>query len=179
MSKSSHRLGAAAAVIAALAVMSPKLGFAQAQSCVAVFDFELIDSSLDGQTLGSNPAESNRLGLLSTQLRAWIDAESGWKNCDMAPVLNEARAANLSACGCIPRLIQSVGGRLAVVGSVHKVSNLILNINVDIFDATTGQMIVQQNADIRSNSDSSWKRGLDWLIEHRLDGVFKKLKEVL
>jgi hypothetical protein len=138
------------------------------QHCIAVFDFELIDMSLDGEVNGVKSDEQNRLQLLSAQLRDWINFSNVQHTCDMEPVRAEARAVNLSACGCVPRLAQAVGGDLAVVSSVHKISNLILNIKVDIFDARSNRLLAQMNADIRSNSDNSWKRGLKWLIDHRL-----------
>jgi hypothetical protein len=144
--------------------------------CIAVFDFELLDSSLEGEIKGSNPTEQQRLGLLTTGLRQWLAEGGRHQVCDMSPVAAEAKAANLSYCGCIQRLTQAVNGKLAIVGAVHKVSNLILNIGVDVFDAGTGKLVVQLNADIRSNSDNSWLRGLNWLIEHRLDGALRALE---
>lgn len=145
-------------------------------NCIAVFDFELLDSSLEGEIKGINPAEQQRLGLLTARLRQWLAEGGRHQVCDMAPVTAEAKAANLSYCGCIQRLTQAVNGKLAIVGAVHKVSNLILNVGVDVFDAGTGKLVVQLNADIRSNSDNSWLRGLNWLIEHRLDGALRSLE---
>jgi hypothetical protein len=159
---------------AAIALLARGVAVAAEESCIAVFDFELIDHSHEGELRGAKADEQQRLDLLSMQLRDWI-VKSGRKSCDMAPVAAEAHASNLSACGCVPRLAQNVGGGLAVVGSVHKLSNLILNVRVDVFDATTNRLLIQQNADIRSNTDASWKRGLDWLIKHRLSGSMAAL----
>ncbi|NJM29215.1 MAG: DUF3280 domain-containing protein [Rhizobiales bacterium] len=135
----------------------------------------MTDHSLEGEINGVKKDEQARLGLLTAQLRQWVESGSGWKNCDMAHVTAEADASNLSACGCVQRLAQAVGGKLAVLGSVHKVSNLILNIRVDVFDVSSNRLLIQQNADIRSNTDSSWKRGLEWLIKHRLAAALASL----
>jgi Protein of unknown function (DUF2380) len=143
--------------------------------CVAIFDFELIDMSLDGQINGSKDKEQLRLAQLTQKLRKWVAGEAGLLSCDMAPVEVESKASNLFACGCIQRLARSVDARLAVVGSVHKLSNLILNIRLDVFDVDTDKLVAQLNADIRSNTDSSWARGLDWLIQHRLGGAMAAL----
>lgn len=163
-------------IVAAGAVTPCHSAQATGKECIAVFDFELIDGSLEGEINGVKADEQNRLQLLSSQLRDWIDAGDGQDVCDMAPVRAEAQAANLSACGCIPRLAQAVGGDLAILGSVHKVSNLILNIRVDVFDARSNRLLAQLNADIRSNSDNSWKRGLKWLIDHRLTGALAAIQ---
>jgi hypothetical protein len=146
-----------------------------AGKCVAVFDFELIDMSLDGQINGSKDKEQQRLAQMTQQLRKWVAGEGGLLSCDMAPVEAESKASNLFACGCIPRLARNVGAKFAVVSSVHKLSNLILNIQVDVFDVETDKLVAQFNADIRSNTDSSWARGLDWLIQHRLGGAMATL----
>ena len=169
-------LSLAAALLFASAALDPsRAALASSEKCVAVFEFELLDMSLEGEIKGTNSAEQQRLGLLTGRLRSWLAAEGHQQVCDMGPVAAESKAANLSACGCIPRLAQSVNGKLAIVGAVHKISNLILNIGVDVFDVETGKLIIQLNADIRSNSDRSWTRGLDWLIEHRLAGAFAAL----
>lgn len=165
-------LSFAVAMLFASALPIPtQAALAEQEQCVAVFDFELIDRSLEGEMKGANSAEQRRLGLLGEQLRKWLVVEDRHKVCDMSPVAAEAKAANLSACGCIQRLASRVGGKLAIVGAVHKISNLILNISVDVFDVGTDERIIQLNADIRSNTDRSWTRGLDWLIEHRLAGA--------
>src|SRR5687767_15883148 len=44
---------------------------------VAVFDFELIDTSLEGETNGANPAESARLEMLGKDLRSALSATPG------------------------------------------------------------------------------------------------------
>jgi Protein of unknown function (DUF2380) len=137
------------------------------QKCVAAFDFELIDLSLEGEIKGVNSAEQQRLVLISEQLRNWLVAE-GHQICDMAPVAAEARAANLYGCGCVQKLASRVDAGLAVTGVVQKVSNLILNIEIDAFDVTTDRPHFKASAQFRANTDRSWKQGLDWLIKHRL-----------
>ena len=164
------------ALIAFPQPMSVRAASKAPEKCVAVFEFELIDSSLEGEIKGIDSAEQQRLGLLGEQLRTWLAAHGRRTVCDMSAVAAEAKAANLYACGCIQRLASSAGGELAVVGAVHKVSNLILNITVDVFDVETGKRLIQLNADIRSNSDRSWTRGLDWLIKHRLAGVLASVE---
>ncbi len=50
------------------------------------------------------------------------------------------------------------------LGWVQKVSNLILNINVRIEDVSTGAVLLQKSVDLRSNTDESWRRGVDALV---------------
>lgn len=137
---------------------------------VALFDFELIDSSVEGEIMGKNPDETRRTAALGEQLRQAFEQAEGFELVDMAPVTEEAARRSLQSCGgCDVTLAEQVGADWSVTGTVQKVSNLILNINVYVRDVDTGEMIQGMSADIRGNTDESWQRGLDWLIRNRLD----------
>jgi Protein of unknown function (DUF2380) len=153
-----------------LAVSAPVAAKASEPVPVAVFDFELIDTSLQGEIAGAQEEEAARLDMLTQQLRDAFDAASRYRTVDMAPVAAEARAQNLQACGgCDRRLAEQVGAALAVTGTVQKVSNLILNINIYVREVANDGPGRAMSADIRGNTDESWRRGLDWLIRNRLD----------
>ncbi|MCQ8783156.1 DUF3280 domain-containing protein [Mangrovibrevibacter kandeliae] len=158
---------------AAVLLCGPALA---AERKVAVFDFELNDTSLDGQMRGVQPAETARLERLAPALVAKFDAEPGFAAVDTAPVEKRAASQHLQACGgCDVTLAKSVGADLAVTGEVQKVSNLILNINVYVRDTGTGKKVAGGSADIRGNTDESWSRGIDYLYRN----VLKKQLEAL
>lgn len=76
-----------------------------------------------------------------------------------------ARHAFLYDCPqCKGELGQAAGVHLVAVGWVQKVSNLILNINVEVSDATSGRVLAVQSVDIRGNTDESWTRGMHFLV---------------
>ncbi|MCE7029520.1 DUF3280 domain-containing protein [Jiella avicenniae] len=142
---------------------------AAAERKVAVFGFELIDSSLEGSMLGKNEAQEARLKRMAPMLRKDIAGLDGYEIVDVAPVADKAAGANLQSCGnCALTFAEEVGADVAVVGTVQKVSNLILNINAYAFDLSSGKEIARGSADIRSNTDESWDRGLTYLFENRL-----------
>ena len=96
---------------------------------VAVFDFELIDTSLEGAIRGARADEQGRLARLSDQLRQLLSDR--FSLVDITPMAHEAQASNLQACGgCDMRLAQRIGAELAITGTVQKISNLILNMNI-------------------------------------------------
>ena len=122
---------------------------------VAVFDFELIDTSLEGSTNGPRADEQARLTRTSVQLRQRLSDLAHVAIADIAPVAAEARASNLQACGgCDIRLARRVGADLAVTGTVQKVSNLILNMNIYIREVESGRMLAAASADLRGNTDA-------------------------
>ena len=134
---------------------------------VAVFDFELIDTSLEGELAGPRADETARLAALGEALRGAYEAADGYRVVDIAPVREEAAARALRACGgCARSLADALGAEVAVTGTVQKVSNLILNVNVYVMEADGAERAF--SADIRGNTDESWRRGLDWLIRNRL-----------
>src|SRR5262245_32205300 len=131
---------------------------------VAVFDFELIDTSLEGAIRGAQ-----RLARLSDQLRQVLRDSGRFSLVDITPIAREAQASNLQACGgCDIQLARRIGAELAITGTVQKVSNLILNMNIYVRDASSGVTIAAMSADMRGNTDETWSRTLDWLVHNRL-----------
>jgi hypothetical protein len=136
---------------------------------VAVFNFELIDTSLEGSVRGARADEQERLARTSDQLRGLLRDSCRFSLVDLTPIASEAQASNLQACGgCDMRLARRIGAELAITGTVQKVSNLILNMNIYVRDASSGATIAAMSADMRGNTDESWSRTLDWLVRNRL-----------
>ena len=157
------------ALCALVAAPWPAAGAAELAK-VAVFDFELINSSLEGEMTGTRPDEIARLDLISDQLRRQL-AESGrYELVDQTAAAEKVEAAGyLHGCnGCDTRIARELGADLAITGTVQKVSNLILNINIFVRDAATGKSLRAMSADIRGNTDKSWSRGLSYLVRNRL-----------
>jgi Protein of unknown function (DUF2380) len=140
-----------------------------AQTVAAVFDFELIDTSVEGEINGVRVDEQARLHDLSDQLRQRLTNSGRFSLVDIAPVAREARASNLQGCGgCDMQMAKRLGAELAITGTVQKVSNLILNMNIYVRDVASGATVTAMSADMRGNTDESWSRALDYLIRNRL-----------
>jgi Fe-S cluster biogenesis protein NfuA len=104
------------------AVLFVSCGPTVAQS-VAVFDFELIDTSLEGAIRGARPDEQQRLARLSDQLRQLLRDSGRFSLVDITPIASEALASNLQACGgCDIQLARRIGAEMAITGTVQKVS---------------------------------------------------------
>jgi len=151
---------------ATLAMQAPALA---GPRTAAIFDFELIDSSLEGELNGPRADEAARLSRLGEVLRRQLAASGRYAVIDIAPLAGEARASNLQACGgCDTAFARRLGAELAITGTVQKISNLILHMSVYVRDANSGRPIAEMSADFRGNTDESWARTLDWLIRNRL-----------
>ena len=135
---------------------------------LAVFDFELIDTSLPGEVYGSKP-ELERLPRISEQLRKELEESGRFQVLDIAPVDAAAHGSNLQACGgCDVQLAQQLGADLVITGLVQKVSNLIISLNIYLRDVHTGNLITAASADMRGNTDETWSRTMSYLVRNRL-----------
>jgi hypothetical protein len=136
---------------------------------LAVFDFEMIDTSLPGQFYGSSTDERERLLKVGEQLRKELGESGNFQILDISPVNAAAHQSNLQACGgCDVKLAQQLNADLEITGVVQKVSNLILNINVYLRDVHTGRLVAVASVDMRGNTDESWSRATRYLIRERL-----------
>jgi hypothetical protein len=154
-------------------VLSVSAGFAPARAAelpkLAVFDFEMIDTSLPGQFYGPQADEHDRLQRVGDLLRKELGESGKFQIIDIAPVNAAAHQSNLQACGgCDVKLAKQLDADLDITGVVQKVSNLILNINVYLRDVHTGRLVTAASVDMRGNTDESWSRATRYLIRERL-----------
>lgn len=161
------RLGVATLIAASLAG-----GIAaadDAKKSIAVFDVNFIDSSTEGDINGVRQDEVERLKKFDVQLREKLE-EAGYELVDLAPVGERIeRTLNTAQCnGCAVDMGKELNADLVVTSEIQKVSNLILAINIAVYDVETENMIRIGSADIRGNDDRSWLRGQKWLLENRI-----------
>jgi hypothetical protein len=136
---------------------------------LAVFDFEMIDSSLDGEIRGKRSDEQERLMRVGDQVRKELGDSGKFRIVDIAPVNVAAHQSHLQACGgCDVTLAHELGADLELTGVVQKVSNLILNISMYVRDVRTGALVAAASADMRGNTDESWSRATRYIIRERL-----------
>jgi Protein of unknown function (DUF2380) len=134
---------------------------------VAFFGFELINTSLEPV----HDAEKQRIAMVGEELRRML-IESG--RYQIVPISDElkqtiAQSAEITGCnGCQIDWARQAGADLAAWGTVHKVSNLILKINVYMDDAKDGRRYFGHRVDIRGNTDESWQRGIRYLLRNYL-----------
>ena len=134
---------------------------------MAFFGFRLINTSLEPTTA----AEDARIRQLDELFREKLATARRYRLVTVPPEIRAEIAAGpgIDGCnGCERDFARKAGADMAAWGTVQKVSNLILNINVYVRDAGTGTMTFVRSVDIRGNNDESWKRGLDYLLRNYL-----------
>ena len=136
---------------------------------IAFFGFQLINTSLEADTTN----EDRRLHMLDALFRDKLAASERFKIMPIPPEMQVAIAAGpeISNCnGCERDYARRLGADEAAWGTVQKVSNLILNINLYIKDVSSGELTFVKSVDIRGNTDESWRHGLDYMLRHYLLG---------
>ena len=136
---------------------------------LAVFDLELIDTSLEGEVYGARADERERLLRAGDQLRKQLSESGRFQTLDISPVNAAAHQSNLQACGgCDVKLARQLNADLEITGVVQKVSSLILSITLFLRDVHTGRLLTAASVDMRGNSDESWSRATRYLVRERL-----------
>jgi hypothetical protein len=136
-----------------------------------MLDFELIDEQAADVPFPEGPA---RLAMISRRLREAFVRERFYEVIDPAPVaslIEEIRKTqNLLDCnGCDIDIARKAGVDRLLLGWVQKVSNLILNINIEVREATSGKPVLVKSVDLRGNTDQSWQRGIDYLVRDMVE----------
>lgn len=141
-------------------------GAGEAPRTVADFGVVFLNTSPEATT----PEEERRLAALEQRLHEGLEESGRYAFVDTAPVAEKADLyKNLAQCnGCDARLAKELGAEVALSAEVQKTSNLILSMSVYIRDAETGALVGGGSADIRGNTDESWRRGIDYILRNRI-----------
>lgn len=133
---------------------------------VVVFDMEIADTS--GESAHpDHPARLRRMtDLLVDGLRATGRYET---QAARDTVIAAELPASIRACnGCERDLARKAGADIVVTGVIHKISTLILNERIMMRDVNSGEILASAIVDIRGDNERSWRRGIEWILRHRL-----------
>ncbi len=165
-------------LVAAVAVMvvAPLCAFAQSRSdeapaaalrTLAVLDFELVDDQNNPLT---KAAQVVRLRDATEQLQRELSQRRLYRVADPTPSDDLQRKLRsqqefLYRCDdCADQIGRLLGVDLVMATWVQKVSELILNLNVQIYDVGAQQVVFSKSVDMRGNQDESWTRAVHYLV---------------
>lgn len=136
----------------------------------AVFDMELVDTSLEGKIRGVRDDETRRIALATAELKRLLTASGQIELVDLQPKAAEiAEKSPLFKCnGCDQDIARALGAELEVSAVVQKTSNLILSFTISITDLRNQKVLRGGATDIRGNTDEMWLRGVRYLVKNRL-----------
>lgn len=138
---------------------------------IAIMDFELLDQT--GDTT-KDVAQKARLQLVDSLLRSQFTEHQLYRVADSTPAVAMITDFNnrfaLHDCnGCDVDIGNALHVDRVLTAWVQKVSNLILNINIQIRDVKTGLVVLNKSVDIRGNTDESWTRGIRYMVRDMVE----------
>ncbi len=167
------RLALAAWILAGTGGLAAQTPTANSRSA-AVMDFELINEMRDYETEASNAAQQRRLGMISGALRQELEQRGLYRIVANQPaaalIAEQAARHDLRNCnGCELDIGRALNADVVILGWVQKVSNLILNVNIEVKDVASGKTMYTKSVDLRGNTDKSWLRGIQHMVQSIAD----------
>jgi len=134
---------------------------------LAVLDFELVDEQNNPLT---KAAQEVRLRIATLQLQRELAEQKLYRVVDPAPsqalqrTLASQQAFLYRCDDCADQVGRLLDVDLVMATWVQKVSELILNLNVQIYDIKTQKVVFSKSVDMRGNEDLSWTRAVHYLV---------------
>lgn len=153
-------------ISAVVLVVAGWMGTAAAAPAMAVFPFEIFDTS--GEAPQSDLVE--RLAMATRVLSDALEKTGRYSPVDLGPFSAEvAGAAPRYRCGdCFLPVARRAGAAFAVVSVAHKVSSLITSMDIWIFDASSGAAVAHLGGQIRGDTAEAYEHGVRFLVRNRL-----------
>ena len=138
---------------------------------LALMDCELVDDMRDFASEQARQEVDRRLVLITAELAKELERRGMYRVLDRAPaaqLIERLKASyELRACnGCEIDIGKALGAERIALCWVQKVSNLILNINIEVRSVATGETVYAKSVDIRGNTDETWLRGVRRLVDN-------------
>lgn len=134
---------------------------------LVVLDFELVDDQNNPLT---KEVQQRRLADATRQLQAELGQRQLYRVVDLRPAqellgtLRNQQEYMYRCDDCAAQVGRVLGVELVMGTWVQKVSELILNLNVQIFDVKADKIIFSKSVDLRGNDDVSWTRAVRFLV---------------
>lgn len=155
-----------------LLLAAPFAARAQALPGLAVLPLDFVE---DHPRPDEGGAQAKRLADAHAQLQRAL-AEAGlYRVVDLAPARDlvqslRGRHAFLYNCSdCAQQIGRQLGTDLVMTAWVQKVSELILNLNVEVVDVARNRPVMTKSVDIRGNTDETWRRAVAYLVRGMAD----------
>ena len=134
---------------------------------IVVLDLDFVD---DHPRADPSGAQVRRIVAAPAQLRQALEAAKLYRLLDLAPalpLLQQLRSQQefMYRCAdCAQQVGRKVGADLVMTNWVQKVSELILNFNVEVHDVARAKPVLAKSVDMRGNNDESWTRAIAYLV---------------
>lgn len=147
----------------------PLLRAEPALRSIGVLPLDFIDDH-HNQNPAVVEAQHRRLARAHVQLQQELTQRQLYRVVDFEPALPllkqlQDQQEYMHRCiDCAVQIGRKLGTELVMTSWVQKISELILNFNVEVIDVTRERVLLSKSADMRSNQDESWERCVRFLV---------------
>jgi hypothetical protein len=158
----------AAALLSVAALTSAAGTAAAAPVTLAIFDFELEDSS--AAPVSTAATDAAHLAKVTDEVRALLVRSGRYSQVDVGAVeAAVAKAHTLRDCdGCEAAIARGLGADESLVGVIRRISRTEYTVRFRVRDARTGAVVLDADSGLRMGADYSWSRGAVRLISDNL-----------
>jgi hypothetical protein len=137
---------------------------------LAIFDFELEDSSAGASSAGETASDTTQLTSVTNAVRQLFAQSGRYHLIDVGSVdAAAAKAHVLRECsGCDAGIALKLGADQSLVGVIKRISRTEYTVRFQIRDAPSGAVVADEDSGLRMGADYSWSRGAARLIKDRL-----------
>mgnify|MGYP005812113211 CR=1 FL=1 len=159
------------AALATRLAVSPAV--AAAPTTLAVFDFELEDTTAAAVASGVTASDAAQLADVANGVRELLAQSGRYRVIEISGSTAETvKTHMLRDCGgCEAGIAQKLGADQSLIGVVRRVSRTEYTIGFQVRDSRTGAVVSRADSGLRMGADYSWRRGAVRLVkEHLLEG---------
>ena len=113
-------------------------------------------------------AEKARLGQIEASFIAKLEASKKYTFVKVPDAMRQKISAGqpVGECGgCEMEYAKELGVPIVMWGTVQKVSNLILNLNIYMADVNTNKLTFVKSVDMRGNTDETWEQAVNYMVK--------------
>jgi uncharacterized protein DUF2380 len=135
---------------------------------IAVFDFELADTSASSGVLGKDSIDTDNLKEATEVARRMLAASGRYSVVDTGGVRGEVKG-NIQDCqGCEAGLAGKLGADQSMAGVVTRVGRVEHAVQIVIRDARTGDIVSNDFTGLRMGANYAWPRAVTWLMDNKI-----------
>jgi hypothetical protein len=137
---------------------------------LAVFPFELDDTSAAAETTGETAADTTGLAESTEAIRQLLAQSGRYQIVDIGPsAAGSAKSRALHDCGgCDASIARELGADQSLVGVIRRVSRTEYIVGFHLRDSRNGTVVADGDSGLRMGANYSWSRGATRLVRDRL-----------
>lgn len=137
---------------------------------IAVFHFELNDTSAGGGVISQDAIDSENLTKSTEEARRLLSASGRYSIVDTTSAMDEVLAAGgiLHCKGCEGQLAKRLGADQSMVGVVGRVNRTEYTLQILVRDAQTNEIVSNDFTGLRMGANYAWPRGVKSLMNTKI-----------